>query len=191
MPSEVQPKRTPISPAPVFAALRDCGMPRAGAVLVAAQIGVESGWLCCMNFNIAGAKAKPKGPTDWQFFATHEYLDDKRLAKAHELGPGLVKECGRVPSGKMKVTLFPKHPWACFRAYPSLTEAVAAHVRMLRDSFPKAWAVLAEDAPTPEAFAAALQRGVWGAYYTGDPGAYAKALAFKLRQVQDKVGDVP
>jgi hypothetical protein len=221
--SELAPRRTPLSIESVANALivaSDGGIPRAGVRVVTAQIGVETGgYAGCLNFNLAGAKTNPNnGRTCWQFFATTERFTAAELARAQQaaVGTGAVRIDGEV-SGMTKVTLFPKHPWCCFRAFETLEAAITDHLTMLRDKFPCGYAALVgspaafeaglalaarkpKDASAlveslrdrilagdPEAFAVGLSYGVHGGYYTATQQAYADGLRSRLREIDKKL----
>jgi len=193
---ELPPKRTPVEPIGIVNALLvawpgDCTITRAGVEIAAAQVGVETNWQGCMNYNLAGAKSKPNSAEHcWQYFATTEYFDSGTLARAHVLAvdTGAVKEVG-ASNGKVKVMLCPKHPWCCFKAFESMRDAISEHLAFLRSKFPKAFEVLCTPDATTASYAKALQHGIHGGYYTCTAAEYAHALDLRLAFVRSKTTD--
>lgn len=152
-------KRTPVTPAEMYAALAnawrrrfDAEPSRASLLVLLAQSGIETGdWRSMWNYNVGNVKRVKGQP--WTMLAhVWEILDGK------------------------KVVFEPPHPQTHFRAFADLEAGVAAYLDTMAGRFAKSWQeVIAGD---PEGFARALKAQH---YYTAPVDAYAKALAARFR----------
>jgi hypothetical protein len=144
-----------------------------------------------MGYNMAGAKSHPNnGKNHWQFFSTREVFTQAELARcmAIAVDAGAVTIVGKSADGRTDVMLHPKHPWCCFKAFETLSEAVAEQIAFLQEKFPAAWQVLVAGG-MPEEYASALRHGVHGAYFTCLESDYASALHRRLKEVKAATQD--
>lgn len=186
---ELDPKRTPITYNEICNALLLCWevtgtVPtRRACRLAAAQIAIESGLKSCWNYNISGIKTKPNnGRTHWQFFSTTERFTEEQLIYAQRLSPGI--EIVGPSEGKTLVKVHPKHPYCCFRAFESLSEAMRDHLLTLQAKFPDGFnGLLTGD---PAQFAHGLKKN---RYYTAIERVYSSGLSWRLQQVLREVPD--
>jgi hypothetical protein len=124
-------------------------------------------------------------------FACGEEVPQEQAIRMRETNPALVEFRGSPysRSGKVfqSIWLKPPHPWTRFRAFASLREGVADHIRLLRtDRYREAWATLADGLPGP--YAAALAKA---GYYTADPGQYGRTLRRRLLKVRGNLMGKP
>lgn len=81
--------------------------------------------------------------------------------------------------GLYKVVFEPPHPQTHFRAFQSLEDGAAEHLKTLRGRFAKAW--YAVEAGDPAEFGRALKRL---RYYTAPEADYVRALVLRVRRVR-------
>ena len=139
---EVPTVRTALDPMAVRDALITSWAVRFGSApanssiaLLLAQIGHETGWAACDNFNIAGIKSGSDTTDDFCSFLTEE---DYPAALAREV-------VATNPAASLKTTvpdargdlivLLPQN----FRSFPSLTSGVAFYLGLLAERFAGAW----------------------------------------------------
>ena len=155
-----------------------------GILLLAAHIHLETGLRACHCFNLGNAKWTTGCGADWCMFACGEEVTVETAAKLKAADPALVQYVGspyaRNGHAYQSIRLLPPHPWTRFRAFGTLREGAADHIRLLRtDHYREAWAAVATGDPV--AYAAALARA---GYFTADTGQYARTLAQRLRMVR-------
>lgn len=152
-------KKTPVTPAEMYAALRSAWVAKFGAepsraslLVLLAQSGIETAdWRSMWNYNVGNVKRGKGQP--WTM-----------LPHVWEIIRG------------ERVVFEPPHPQTHFRAFPDLEAGAAAYLDTMAGRFAKSWeAVVSGD---PEAFARALKAQH---YYTAPVDAYAKALAARFR----------
>lgn len=147
--------KTPITPLDVARALRAAWLrlfevipaDQCIAVLMA-QSALETGrWKSCWNYNLGNIKGGGK----WQ-------------------GDTCQFRCNEVIKGKVE-WFEPPHPQTTFRAYPTLTDAAADYLWLLRRRFSGAWNYILNGDPV--GFSQALKRQN---YYTAPEPPYTKAV---------------
>lgn len=191
---ELPARRTVVSPVEVYMALRlqleaQLGREqttRAGTVILLGQMALETArFEATMNYNFGGVKCSPKWPGCWQHFTTTEHFAEAEAARyIAEAPPGTkVERIGVDDTGKVILRFSGRHPMTKFRAYETLDDAVASHVRFLlgaryRNAVHLAMAGRADD------YAQALR--VAG-YYTGDAATYARSVRKLAREYDEKM----
>lgn len=100
--------------------------------LIASKIALETGkGKFCYNWNIGNIKANDSYTGNFCYYACDEVnLTPAQVKAALDLGTNRTDEPNKhnvFQYGTGAVKLFPDHPWARFRAYDSLAEAVQAY----------------------------------------------------------------
>lgn len=178
-----------MSPAEVYMALRlqleaQLGREqttRAGTVILLGQMALETGrFQSTMNYNFGGVKCSPKWAGCWQHFTTTEHFAEAEAARYIAEAPSgtKVERIGVDDTGKIILRFSGRHPMNKFRAYETLDDAVASHVRFLlgaryRNAVHLAMAGRADD------YALALRSA---GYYTGDAATYARNVRQLARE---------
>lgn len=196
---ELPARRTVVSPAEVYVALRlqleaQLGREqttRAGAMILLGQMALETGrFQSTMNYNFGGVKCGPSWKGCWQHFATLEHVseDEAQVHLAHVPPGAKVERVGVGDDGRVILRFSGRHPVNRFRAYETLDDAVASHVRFLlgqryRPSVHLAMAGRADD------YAISLRAA---GYYTGDAATYARNVRQLAREYEQSLpSDVP
>jgi hypothetical protein len=183
-----------VSPAEVYMALRlqleaQLGREqttRAGTVILLGQMALETGrFQATMNYNFGGVKCSSKWAGCWQYFTTTEHFAEDEAARYIATAPPgtKVERIGVDDTGKVILRFSGRHSMNKFRAYETLDDAVASHVRFLlgpryRTAVHLAMAGRADD------YAQALR--VAG-YYTGNAATYARNVRQLAREYDGKM----
>ena len=178
-----------MSPAEVYMALRlqleaQLGREqttRAGTVILLGQMALETGrFQATMNYNFGGVKCSPKWAGCWQHFTTTEHFAEAEAARYIAEAPTgtKVERVGTDGEGRAILRFSGRHPMNKFRAYETLDDAVASHVRFLLGPRYKTAVHLAM-AGRADDYAQALR--VAG-YYTGDAATYARNVRQLARE---------
>jgi hypothetical protein len=172
---------------------------RAVVRLACSQLGIETGGGSgTMGFNISGIKGRAGGKYCWQYFTTTEYFTLQQLTQAYKdsPSPSLITQDGLDAQGRMKVHIYPKHPYCCFRAYPCLSSpeavtnrdriqsAIVDHLLTMQLQFPHGFAGLLTG--NHVSFAHGLSADHW---FTAPEKAYSDGLVWRGRQVADALPD--
>lgn len=195
---ELPAKATPVSPAEVYLALRlqleaQLGREqttRAGTMILLGQMALETGrFKASMNYNLGGVKCGPTWQGCWQHFTTTEHFApaDARKYMAEAPPGSSVEYIGADADGKWILKFSGKHPMNRFRAFESLDDAVAAHVRFLLGARYRQ-AVMLAMAARPDDYARALRIA---GYYTGDANDYAKNVRQLAREYDHTLPEDP
>lgn len=170
----IHPAKTPTTPERFFASFRRAVTtlgPDSLLVLVAHVCLESDDGRAVRAWNVGGAKAKPGGSYDWTFFGTSE------------VEHGLRVRYSAPPEDRQPLITATNATFAervtCFRAFASLDEATADHVRLIRDKFSGAWPHVLT--PDPDSYARALKAA---RYYTADEHQYASVLKAKHERFQ-------
>lgn len=186
---ELPARRTVVSPAEVYMALRlqleaQLGREqttRAGTMILLGQMALETGrFQATMNYNFGGVKCGPSWKGCWQHFTTTEHVSESeaQVHLAHVPPGATVERVGVGDDGRVILRFSGRHPVNRFRAYETLDDAVAGHVRFLlgqryRSSVHLAMAGRADD------YAISLRAA---GYYTGDAATYARNVRQLARE---------
>lgn len=154
---------------------------RAGTMILLGQMALETGrFKATMNYNFGGVKCSPNWSGCWQHFTTTEHVAEAEAAGylANVPKGATVERVGVDDTGKVILRFAGRHPVNRFRAYETLDEAVASHVRFLlgqryRPSVHLAMAGRADD------YAISLRAA---GYYTGDAASYARNVRQLARE---------
>jgi flagellum-specific peptidoglycan hydrolase FlgJ len=195
MATELAAAVTHVQPADMLVAMRDAwtselrSTPRQSAICtLVAQWALETGGgRSCVAFNVGNFKASAGGAYDFCYFTTTERVSvaaaQEEIIQYRELcsWDGSVDEAGLAT-----LTVRPRHPWCCFRAYPTLVAGCEDYLHTMYTRFAPAWTAAYDG--NPEAFAKAL-----GAlhYYTSDPAAYAAGCLRWFRTLMAEPWPVP
>jgi hypothetical protein len=163
---------------------------RAGTVILLGQMALETArFEATMNYNFGGVKCSPKWSGCWQHFTTTEHFAEAEAARYIAEAPAgtKVERIGTDGEGRAILRFSGRHPMAKFRAYETLDDAVASHVRFLlgaryRNAVHLAMAGRADD------YAQALR--VAG-YYTGDAASYARNVRLLAKEYDGKMPPEP
>lgn len=186
---ELPARRTVVSPVEVYMALRlqleaQLGREqttRAGVVILLGQMALETGrFQSTMNYNFGGVKCSPKWGGCWQHFTTTEHFAEGEAARYIAEAPAgtKVERIGVDDTGKIILRFSGRHPMNKFRAYETLDDAVASHVRFLLGPRYRTAVHLAM-AGRPDDYAQALRSA---GYYTGDAATYARNVRQLARE---------
>lgn len=154
---------------------------RAGVVILLGQMALETGrFQSTMNYNFGGVKCSPKWTGCWQHFTTTEHFAEAEAARYIAEAPSgtKVERIGVDDTGRVILRFSGRHPMNKFRAYETLDDAVASHVRFLLGARYRTAVHLAM-AGRPDDYAQALR--VAG-YYTGDAATYARNVRQLARE---------
>jgi hypothetical protein len=177
MPTELAAAVTHVQPADMLVAMRAAWTselrsdPRRGAICtLVAQWALETGGgRSCVAFNVGNFKATVGGAYDFCYFKTTERVSVAAAQAEIEQHRELCSWDGTVDaSGLATLVVHPRHPWCCFRAYPTLAAGCEDYLHAMYTRFAAAWTAAYDGDPV--AFARAL--GALG-YYTSDRDAYA------------------
>ncbi len=152
---------------------------RAAVELKVAHIAHEADFARCRCFNLGGVKSEVggRGVHCWQFFTTTEVLSVSRveveMTKTDLID--IIEPVKRDGRDHYRIRVRPKHPWCCFRAFESLSDAVRDQLLFVYGRS-AAWQALR--AGNLQAYATELG---CAKYYTADPASYAEALRYRLR----------
>lgn len=157
-------------------------MPSRGVLLLTAHVHLETGLRACHCWNLGNAKWS--AGYDFTMFECGEEVTTELANATRQQHPGLVTFVGspyvRGSRLMQSVRVKPPHPWTRFRAFRSLQQGAADHIKLLRtEHYTPAWYAVA--AGEPIAYARALASC---GYFTADPGQYARTLAQRLRMVR-------
>jgi len=191
---ELPARRTVVSPAEVYVALRlqleaQLGKEqttRAGTMILLGQMALETGrFKATMNYNFGGVKCGPGWKGCWQHFTTTEHLpEDEAAAYLSQPPPGSkVERVGVDDSGRVILRFSGRHPVNRFRAYETLDDAVASHVRFLLGPRYRTSVMLAM-AGRPDDYAHSLRAA---GYYTGDASSYARNVRLLAKEYEEAV----
>jgi hypothetical protein len=136
---------------------------REAVALLLAQSAFETGhWKKSYCYNLGNAKATKSWDGDFCFYFADEIVSEKQAAEAFALRAprtdgvaGHNVQLARRPSGQVRVTLFPDHPWCRFRAFTSLADGVHDYLELLHKRFHGAWPAV--EAGDPEGFIRGLK----------------------------------
>lgn len=145
-----------------------------------AQWMVETGGRDCWNWNVSNAKHFAGDGFDymcltgvWEgvspvtasnLIAAGRAVPDPSLDHAHAVGVG-----------KVSVIFPPPQPESRFRAFPDLASGMAAHLKLLRERFPTAWAQVLAGNPRGTAY----ELGAHG-YFTASAIVYGNGMAARF-----------
>ena len=186
---ELPARRTVVSPVEVYMALRlqleaqlgNEQTTRAGTMILLGQMALETGrFEATMNYNFGGVKCSPKWAGCWQHFTTTEHFAEAEAARYIAEAPTgtKVERIGVDDTGKVILRFSGRHPMNKFRAYETLDDAVASHVRFLLGPRYKTAVHLAM-AGRADDYALALRSA---GYYTGDAATYARNVRQLARE---------
>lgn len=186
--------RTPVTARELYAALGRAlpGFSSAALELLVAQSAHETdGWRACWNFSLGNEKANP----GWRGAYCYRYCDEalsqaqaaQAIAQARPRSDGSGQLDARIKGtrkdGKAVVEFWASNPYARFRAFASLDEAVKAWLAVLRlPRYAAAWAALTygDDAD----FVAGLAHG---GYFTATASSYLAGLRWRLGIVRGQL----
>jgi hypothetical protein len=156
---------------------------RAQLELKVAHVHLETGLKACHNWEL-GNKKSPVGGNGvrcWQFFPCGEELDVKTAEDAASKSPELIllgKRYTRNGKAMVTVTVKPKHPWCCFRAFESIEDA-AKDQMLFTQHRDAAWQGLLTGDPLE------YSKGLHAVkYFTADPAMYSRILVQRLEIVR-------
>lgn len=137
-----------------------------------AQWALETGWgkhMWC--YNVGNAKSRPGDGHDYCFFKCNEIIPAAKAKKLLAEDPSRVSITTHRADGLCVVWFSPKHLWSRFRAFKTLEEGVYDHLRMVVQTFDRAWPFAVAGDPAGYSHALKLQ-----GYYTADEASYTKTL---------------
>lgn len=195
---ELPARRTVVSPVEVYMALRlqleaQLGREqttRAGAMILLGQMALETGrFEATMNYNFGGIKCGPNWKGCWQHFTTTENLseDEARIYLANPPPGSKVERVGVDDKGRVILRFSGRHPVNRFRAFETLDDAIASHVRFLLGQRYRA-AVMLAMAGRADDYAIALRTA---GYYTGDAATYARSVRLLAKEYDGKMPPEP
>ena len=163
---------------------------RAGTMILLGQMALETGrFESTMNYNFGGVKCSPSWKGCWQHFTTTEHFAEAEAARYIAEAPAgsKVERVGVDATGKVILRFSGRHPVNKFRAYETLDDAVASHVRFLLGQRYRTAVHLAM-AGRPDDYAIALRTA---GYYTGDAAVYARNVRLLAREYDGKMPPEP
>ena len=163
---------------------------RAGTMILLGQMALETGrFESTMNYNFGGVKCSPKWAGCWQHFTTTEHFVEAEAARYIAEAPAgsKVERVGVDATGKVILRFSGRHAMNKFRAYETLDDAVASHVRFLLGQRYRTAVHLAM-AGRPDDYAIALRTA---GYYTGDAAVYARNVRLLAKEYDGKMPPEP
>lgn len=163
---------------------------RAGTMILLGQMALETGrFESTMNYNFGGVKCSSSWKGCWQHFTTTEHVSEDEAARhLATIPPGSrVERIGVDDAGKVILRFSGRHPVNKFRAYETLDDAVASHVRFLLGQRYRTAVHLAM-AGRPDDYAIALRSA---GYYTGDAAVYARNVRLLAKEYDGKMPPEP
>jgi len=148
------------------------------AVLLA-QSALETGhWQKSFCYNLGNAKASDSWSGDYCFYFADEYVSRSQAVAARGLlaprTDGVIGhnvETRDTSDGRVRVILWPDHPWCRFRAFRDLDSGVDDYLGLLKRRYAVAWDAAGRG--DPDGFVRGLKQG---GYFTGGLEAYLDAV---------------
>jgi hypothetical protein len=187
---ERESRLTPVDPAALYLALRaqlalelGAPVPRSAAIIVLAQMALESGrFRSTRNYNLGGMKCPRDWPGDWQYFTTREVVSAAQAAeylKASTPDATVRIVDSTLAPARVTIIVSGKHPLNKFCSFDSLESAVRYHVHVLCGRYRSA----VDEAIGGHAFAFAQELHA-KRYFTGDPTQYGVSVSSLAREYE-------
>ena len=163
---------------------------RAGAMILLGQMALETNrFKASMNYNLGGVKCGPTWAGCWQHFTTTEHFAPELAASYLEHVPSgaRVDRIGVDAEGRWILRFAGVHPMNKFRAFETLDDSVAAHVRFLLAPRYRQ-AVMLAMGNQADNYARALRIA---GYYTGDASDYARNVRQLAREYDQTLPEDP